>query len=32
MHDRKVDRTTNGKGMVSDFTLEEINNMRLRIG
>jgi glycerophosphoryl diester phosphodiesterase len=32
MHDRKVDRTTNGKGLVSDFTLEEINNMRLRNG
>jgi glycerophosphoryl diester phosphodiesterase len=32
MHDRKVDRTTNGKGMVSDFTLEEIKNMRLRNG
>ena len=24
MHDRSVDRTTNGTGMVSDFTLEEI--------
>jgi glycerophosphoryl diester phosphodiesterase len=32
MHDRKVDRTTNGKGLVSDFTLEEIKQLRLKNG
>ncbi|MDR3180659.1 MAG: glycerophosphodiester phosphodiesterase family protein [Prevotellaceae bacterium] len=32
MHDRKVDRTTGGKGLVSDFTLEEIQALRLRNG
>jgi glycerophosphoryl diester phosphodiesterase len=32
MHDRKVDRTTNGKGLVSDFTLTEIQALRLRNG
>lgn len=32
MHDKTVDRTTNGKGKVSDFTLEEIRNLRLRNG
>jgi glycerophosphoryl diester phosphodiesterase len=32
MHDRKVDRTTNGKGLVSDFTLAEIQALRLRNG
>jgi glycerophosphoryl diester phosphodiesterase len=32
MHDKTVDRTTDGKGKVSDFTLEEIQNLRLRNG
>jgi glycerophosphoryl diester phosphodiesterase len=32
MHDRKVDRTTNAKGAVSDFTLAEIREMNLRNG
>jgi glycerophosphoryl diester phosphodiesterase len=32
MHDRSVDRTTNGKGMVSDFTLDEIKLLRLKNG
>ena len=32
MHDRKVDRTTNGKGLVSDLTLAEIKSLRLRNG
>lgn len=32
MHDKKVDRTTNEKGLVSDFTLEEIKKMNLRNG
>lgn len=29
MHDRKLDRTTSGKGLVSDYTLAEIKEMRL---
>ncbi len=32
MHDKKLDRTTSGKGLVSDFTLEEIKEMVLRAG
>jgi glycerophosphoryl diester phosphodiesterase len=32
MHDRTLDRTTNGRGAVSDFTLEEIRHLRLRNG
>jgi glycerophosphoryl diester phosphodiesterase len=32
MHDRTIDRTTNGEGKVSDFTLEEIKTLRLRNG
>ncbi|MDR3351296.1 MAG: glycerophosphodiester phosphodiesterase family protein [Prevotellaceae bacterium] len=32
MHDKTLDRTTNGKGKVSDFTLEEIKTLRLRNG
>jgi glycerophosphoryl diester phosphodiesterase len=32
MHDRKVDRTTNGKGLVSELTLAEIKTLRLRNG
>ena len=32
MHDQTIDRTTNGKGNVSDFTLEEIRKFRLRNG
>lgn len=30
MHDPTVDRTTNGRGKVSDFTLEEIRKLRLK--
>ncbi len=30
MHDKKVDRTTNAKGLVSDFTFEEIRKLRLK--
>jgi len=30
MHDYTVDRTTNGKGKVSDLTLEEIKQLRLK--
>lgn len=30
MHDNTVDRTTNGKGKVSDFTLAEIKQLRLK--
>ncbi len=29
MHDKTVDRTTNGKGNVGDFTFEEIQKLRL---
>jgi glycerophosphoryl diester phosphodiesterase len=32
MHDRTVDRTTNGKGAVGHLTLEEIRNLRLLNG
>ncbi|MDR2954202.1 MAG: glycerophosphodiester phosphodiesterase family protein [Prevotella sp.] len=32
MHDKTVDRTTNSKGKVSDFMLEEICQIRLRNG
>jgi glycerophosphoryl diester phosphodiesterase len=32
MHDRKIDRTTNAKGLVSDYTLAEIREMNLRNG
>lgn len=32
MHDKTIDRTTNGKGLVSDLTLEEIKNLRLKNG
>jgi glycerophosphoryl diester phosphodiesterase len=32
MHDRTIDRTTNGKGLVSDFTLEEIRQFHLKNG
>lgn len=32
MHDKTVDRTTNGKGLVSDLTLEEIKEFKLRNG
>jgi len=27
IHDQRVDRTTNGKGLVNDFTLEELKNL-----
>ena len=30
MHDKTVDRTTNGKGKISDFTLAEIKELRLK--
>lgn len=32
MHDKSVDRTTNAKGKVADFTLEEIKALNLRNG
>jgi glycerophosphoryl diester phosphodiesterase len=32
MHDRSVDRTTNGKGSVCDLTLEEIQKLNLKNG
>lgn len=30
MHDRKIDRTTTGKGLVSDFTFKELQDFRLK--
>ena len=30
MHDKTVDRTTNGKGLLSEMTLEEVKQLRLR--
>ena len=32
MHDKKLDRTTTGKGLVSDYTLAEIKAMFMRAG
>ena len=32
MHDKTIDRTTTGKGQVSDYTLEEIRKFSLRDG
>lgn len=32
MHDDTVDRTTNGTGKVSDFTLDEIKNLKIDAG
>ena len=32
MHDATVDRTTNGKGKISDMTLDEIKKLKLRSG
>lgn len=32
MHDKTVDRTTNGKGKVEDLTLEQIKKLKLRAG
>ncbi len=32
MHDKSVDRTTNGKGKISDLTLAEIKQLQLRSG
>lgn len=32
MHDSKLDRTTTGKGLISEHTLAEIKNLRLRNG
>ncbi|MFC3559198.1 glycerophosphodiester phosphodiesterase family protein [Pedobacter jamesrossensis] len=32
MHDNTIDRTTNAKGKVSDYTLEEIRKFRLKNG
>ena len=30
MHDKSVDRTTNGKGLIKDLTFEEIRQLRLK--
>lgn len=30
MHDKRVDRTTTGKGLIADMTMEQINELRLR--
>lgn len=30
MHDKTVDRTTNGSGLLSEMTLEEVRNLRLK--
>jgi glycerophosphoryl diester phosphodiesterase len=30
MHDNSIDRTTNGHGLVEDYTLQEIKNFRLK--
>ncbi|MCI4668255.1 MAG: glycerophosphodiester phosphodiesterase family protein [Bacteroidia bacterium] len=30
MHDKTVDRTTNGKGLLSEMTLEEVRKLRLK--
>jgi glycerophosphoryl diester phosphodiesterase len=32
MHDARVDRTTTGKGKVSDLTLGELQDLRLKVG
>ncbi|WP_316847085.1 glycerophosphodiester phosphodiesterase family protein [Pedobacter psychrodurus] len=32
MHDNTIDRTTNGKGKVGDYTLEELKKFRLKNG
>lgn len=32
MHDETIDRTTNGKGMVKDWTLDSLKTLRLRDG
>lgn len=32
MHDSKIDRTTTGKGAVSDYTTEELKKFRLKAG
>ena len=32
LHDETVDRTTNGRGKVSDLTLEQVSELRLRNG
>lgn len=32
MHDETIDRTTNGKGKVSDYTFEEISKFKLKNG
>ena len=32
MHDRTLDRTTDGKGLVSDYTLESLKKLHLRNG
>lgn len=32
MHDKTINRTMNGKGLVEDFTLAELKAMRLKNG
>ena len=32
IHDRSVQRTTNGKGLVAELTLEELQKLRLKQG
>ena len=32
MHDKKIDRTTTGKGYPADYTLEELRQFRLKSG
>lgn len=32
LHDKTLNRTTNGKGLVSDYTLAELKNLRLKDG
>lgn len=32
MHDKTIDRTTSGKGLVADYTLEELRKFSLRTG
>jgi len=32
MHDQAIDRTTNGKGRVKDFTLDSLKSFQLKDG